>query len=795
MIAPRCRSVFVAATARLGVRAVLGVCCVGLVACADDGPEPAGQRPVVAELAEGVFAALGEPIPVASEEQRAAFERGREVALRRFTPEQGLGPVFNVAFCGACHESPTVGGSAPRYRDFYLQATVLADGSYLTPDLGGIVHAYGVGNAPDRPTLDPAYPIVGRRNGTPFFGAGLIAELDEEVILANADPDDTDGDGISGRPNYEDGFVGRFGRKAQTTSLEGFIRGPINNHVGITTNPLTEAQRARLPVPSNRDAFDGFGTQDASLRAVGHGQAAAPSSPLIDDDGVPDPELGNDDLFDLVSFVMLLAAPQPDAPTPESERGRVAFEALGCEGCHTPALLGPRGLIPLYSDLLLHDMGEALADGLQMGLATGSEFRTQPLWGVAATRPYLHDGRADTLDAAIRWHGGEALAARQAYEALDGPAQGDVVAFLESLGGLSQRSEGLIPPLAPVPEVGDAGGPDRALTEAELTEWLEGRRLFDADVALAEGLGPLFNGDSCRACHFEPVVGGAGPMGVNVMRHGTLDEVTGGFTTPVGGTIVAKFGVPGLVRPEPTEAHNVLEPRQTPSILGLGALERVPEAEILSREDPLDADGDGISGRAHRLASGALGRFGWKAQVPSLAAFVRDAASAELGLTVSENAGVGFGASVDDDGVPDPELPVESERALAFYLERLAIGVVGPSDPDAARLFAEVGCAGCHTPSLEGPDGPVFAYTDLLLHDVAAADFVGVPDGDASGREFRTPPLWGLGSTSPYLHDGSASTIEAAILAHEGEATASRTAFEALPSSDQGRLLGWLGTR
>ena len=763
-----------------------------LAACADDAPR---DEPAAAALATGVFAALGEPIPTATDAQLAAFERGREVATRRFTPEEGLGPVFNVAFCAACHESPTIGGAAPRYRDFYLQATVLADGSYLTPELGGIVHAYGNGEASPRPVLDPDYPIVGRRNGTPFFGVGLIAELSEDVILANADPEDADGDGISGRPNYEDGFVGRFGRKAQTTSLEGFIRGPINNHAGITTDPLTEAQRAVLPVPSNRDAIPMVGEAQGLLRAVGHGQAAAPSSPLVDDDGVPDPEMSTDDLFDLVSFVMLLAAPEPDAPTETSERGRAQFAALGCAGCHTPALLGPRGLIPLYSDLLLHDMGEAMADGLQMGVATGSEFRTQPLWGVAATRPYLHDGRADTLDEAIRWHGGEALPARQAYEALDDSARTDVIAFLESLGGLAQRSEGLIPPLAPIPEVGTPGGPDRALGAADLAEWLEGRRLFDADVAIADGLGPLFNGDSCRACHFDPVVGGAGPIGVNVMRHGTYDPETGTFTAPAGGTIVAKFGVPGVLRPEPSAVHNVLEPRQTPSTLGLGLLERVPEAEILSREDPLDADGDGISGRAHRLASGELGRFGWKAQVPSMRAFVRDAASAELGLTVPVDPRNGFGASQDDDSAPDPELPVESEAALALYLSHLSPGSPGPSDPVAEQLFADVGCASCHTPSLAGPEGPVFAYTDLLLHEVAGDGAIGVPDGDALAGEFRTPPLWGIAHTAPYLHDGSASTLEAAILAHAGEASASASAYAARSEEERTRLLAWLATR
>ena len=153
-----------------------------------------------------------------------------------------------------------------------------------------------------------------------------------------------------------------------------------------------------------------------------------------DDDGVPDPEMTPDQLFDLVSMAMLMAAPEVRTELTEEEvRGLQAFDAVGCGDCHTPRLDGPRGPLPVYSDLLLHDMGEDLADGLVAGEATGSEFRTQPLWGLAAVGPYLHDGRATTIDEAIRWHGGEGAAAQAAY--MDASAS-DKAALLRFLGTL-----------------------------------------------------------------------------------------------------------------------------------------------------------------------------------------------------------------------------------------------------------------------------------------------------------------------------------------------------------------------
>ena len=512
----------------------------------------------------GIFADLGDPLPAATDEQLATFELGRDVAIRRFTRADGLGPDFNVTSCAACHEKPVVSGGAPRYRDFLLVRAVLSDGSSIDLGVNGVQPQFTLNPGGRRPT-DPGTNLEANRNPIPFFGVGLLAEVSESEILQRVDEIDADGDGISGRANFDRGFAGRFGRKAQTVSIEGFIRGPLFNHLDITTDPLSEERKAMLPVPSA--AIDSGDMVRALFVAVAHAQVAAPEEPFLDNDDVPDPELSEEDLFNLVSFAMLVAAPRPDPRTARTDAGAQHFEDLGCVACHVPELQGPRGPLPAYTDLLLHDMGERLADGIVMGLAEESEFRTQPLWGVGAVAPYLHDGRADTLDAAIRLHGGEGATARDAYAALDPADQDEVIAFLESLGGSAERSDGLLPPGAPIPPAGDLGGPDKPLTAEEEAIFERGRALFDRDVPVAEGLGPRFNGDSCRACHFLPVIGGAGAVDVDVSRHGHLDD--GVFTAPDQGTMAPRHSTDGS-RPLIDDTANVFETRQTPPIFGLG---------------------------------------------------------------------------------------------------------------------------------------------------------------------------------------------------------------------------------
>lgn len=778
---------------RYGSAAALALAIAG-AACSDDAGEGGGDE---IPLVENVYGALGEPMPSASPEQLEAFERGRELVLRRWTPEEGLGPRLNVSFCGGCHETPVFGGSAPRYRDFFIAATELDDGSFITPDQGGIVHAYGLEAGDARPVTDAFYDIRARRNAIPFFGVGLIAEIPESSIVANADPDDLDGDGISGRPNYEEGLIGRFGRKAQTTALEGFIRGPLNNHLGITSDPLSEALRSQLPVRSDSSSLAQQGLtreQEAALRTSVMAQVAAPSLPLFDTDAVADPELEPEELFDILSFTMLLAAPQPSPSTAESEAGEVLFAELQCASCHVPVLEGPRGGVPLYSDLLLHDMGQEMSDGLEMGLAGATEFRTQPLWGVAATPPYLHDGRADTLDEAIRFHGGEAQASAEAYASLDELDRLNVIAFLESLGGIEQASEGLVPPGEGVPEMGTPGAPRRALNAEEEALFLEGRRVFDRDIHVSEGLGPVFSGDSCRACHFDPVAGGAGPIGVNVARFGTFDEATGSILSPATGNVLGKFAVPGQFRPEAGPSEDRVEMRNPPTALGVGLIQSIPDATILANQDPNDADGDGVFGVANIVEGGRLGRFGWKAQVPSVREFVRDAGTADLGMTMPVEDGLTYGVTEDDDAFPDPELSMDDIDAIEFWLRELAAPQPqGELDARGEQLFTEVGCASCHIPSMEGSEGPVPLYSNLLLHDVQPEGFASFDDFSAVNRQFRTPPLWGLSQTAPYMHNGFAATIEEAIELHFSEGQSAADAFRALSADERAALLRFLG--
>ncbi len=770
---------------------------VSLAAC---DPEPVDHGPIAPDIS----GPLGSVVPYATTEQRATFERGQKVAGRQFSLAEGLGPAFNVTFCTACHERPVMGGGAGLYRNFFLAGEVLSDGTFSptvsADNPSGVLRIYYYGDAHyARPEVPPETNTQAQRNPIPFFGVGLIAELDEEEILSRADPDDLDGDGISGRPNYDQGFVGRFGMKAQTVSIEGFIRGPLFNHVGITTDPLTEEQKAALPVDSSSG---GTGTRaylfvaDALSRRA---QASAPTMPLVDDDAAPDPEMSGDDLFDLVSFAMLVAVPEMEI-TPRGRRGMAVFDRVGCADCHAPRLNGPRGPIPAYSDLLLHDMGPELADGIRMKEATGSEFRTQPLWGLSAVGPYLHDGRAATFEEAILDHGGEATGARDAYRRLPLIEKNDLLEFLHCLGGRDQATHGLLRPGEPIPEVGGYGGPVHALGGDEQAIFEAGRTLFDREFGFAEGVGqPRFNGDSCRACHFEPALGGSGPRGVNVMRHGILNEA-GEFTVPAVGTIIHRQTTAIDHTNLPQASVNVYEHRQTPHLFGLGLIESIPDEAILANADPDDLiTPDGITGKASYSDGGRLGRLGWKAQIPSIAEFVRDAVFSEMGMTLEYREGYTFGRIHDTDDVLDPEFSADDEILLTRFLELL-----GPpprqdaEDPAAVaageELFQTVGCASCHIPTLPGRDGPVPLYSDLLLHEVLPPDATGVEDASANVREFRTAPLWGISQTAPYLHSGHADTLEEAIEAHAGEASSIRDAFMAMSAEDRARLLAFLET-
>lgn len=279
--------------------------------------------------------------------------------------------------------------------------------------------------------LDPA-TTLSPRVAQPMIGLGLIEAIHEADILALADPDDADGDGISGRPaltrDARTGkpMLGRFGWKAQNATVRQQSADAFATDIGISSpdadrphGDCTAAQAKCLTMPTGEQAR--LGPTEA-----------------------PDPVL------DLVSFYSKnLAVPaRRKASFAETLRGKKVFYDLGCTRCHTPKFVTRRDadnqaqsfqLIWPYSDFLLHDMGEELADGQQVGVASGREWRTPPLWGVGLTKTVsghtflLHDGRARNFTEAILWHGGEGRKARDAFAALAASDRRDLLAFLESL--------------------------------------------------------------------------------------------------------------------------------------------------------------------------------------------------------------------------------------------------------------------------------------------------------------------------------------------------------------------------
>ncbi|HEV8303514.1 MAG TPA: di-heme oxidoredictase family protein [Gemmatimonadales bacterium] len=363
----------------------------------------------------------GDPLPGLTAAERDRFTRGTAVFDSTFTPETGLGPLFNSESCGECHEDPARGGSGDEVERhaaaFHAEAPAGVRACDELAAQGGPVFqnrvtpalhtALGIDSEP----VPPEATAIAARTTADVFGFGLLDAVPDSAILAYADPDDRDGDGISGRPNrFFDGRLGRFGRKALVPTLREFNDGAFAAEMGITSPAVpTEETVAGRPLPDGTDP-------------------------------APDPELSREgtDLAD--AFVRLLAPPAPQRLTREARQGRDAFARIGCARCHVPALHtgdSPvaalrRREVAAYTDLLLHDMGPDLAD-ICLGLATPAEFRTEPLMGVRLMTRFLHDGRASTLEQAIELHAGEGGRSRDLFRALPAADQAALVAFLKTL--------------------------------------------------------------------------------------------------------------------------------------------------------------------------------------------------------------------------------------------------------------------------------------------------------------------------------------------------------------------------
>ena len=355
----------------------------------------------------------------------AIFAEGDENFERVFTVADGLGPIFNNTACSSCH--PGDGRGSPELGFFRF-----SNGLDLALDIGGPQHQDKA--IPGVPLEEvPAGVDRSFRLPPPVFGVGLIEHIPEERILADADPDDADGDGISGRPNMvippsyiSEAYVGagpgpvlgRFSRKAQVSSLLQQVSEAYHGDIGITSDFLPEEN----PHP-----------QAGSIATL---------------DQVPDPEIPASTVLETVVYVRLLQPPKRGESTAQVQAGEALFSGIGCASCHTPTMQTGPNPIPqldrqdahLYSDLLLHDMGPELADNRPDGDASGSEWRTAPLWGtrlipdfLGGDEFYLHDGRATSIHAAILLHGGESEASKEAYSALSQSDQDAVTAFIKSL--------------------------------------------------------------------------------------------------------------------------------------------------------------------------------------------------------------------------------------------------------------------------------------------------------------------------------------------------------------------------
>ena len=397
--------------------------------------------------------------------------------------------------------------------------------------------------------------------------------------------------------------------------------------------------------------------------------------------------------------------------------------------------------------------------------------------------------------------------------------------------------------------------PAENLSDENLERHLEGDVEFGnvfvtAPAPVNPGLGPLFNNVSCESCHIkngrghpvfrdprlrsnalvlisdpegEPDVPGGNPLveglGGQIQDHAVFgvrpeaevslrwEEIPGRY--PDGGRYSLRKPVIDVTLSDGSSlGENVQTSMRLPlPVIGLGLLEAVSEETLLGLSDPDDSDGDGISGRPNMVwnrvtASTEIGRFGRKAGSPDL-------------RTQTAR------AYTEDMGVSNPDLPAGDEETditeeqldlTTFYVQTLAVPLRAETDdPDAARgerVFSDIGCSSCHVPTLRTGEHPVEEvsnqtirpFTDLLLHDMGEGLADGRPDFLATGREWRTPPLWGIGLTEKllvtpnFLHDGRARTLEEAILWHGGEAEGVVDRFKNLPGDRRESLIKFLNT-
>ncbi|HEY6511521.1 MAG TPA: di-heme oxidoredictase family protein [Burkholderiaceae bacterium] len=427
----------------------------------------------------------GAPLEGLNSAQAYAFQVGKEDFEEAEEPDEGLGPTFNLDGCGGCHSQPAIGGTSPKVNPQVVMLNKMVKDHHSTNKLPSFITANGpvrearfVRNADGSPdggvhglfTLQgrddalgcnlsqPNFAAELQRNNvvfripTPLFGTGLIEAIPDSEIRRNQASAASakqaagirgrpnvllTGNSITGRPNLNgnDGTIGRFGHKAQNKSLLIFSAEAYTVEMGITN----------LGFPTERDESEGCRdlAPSPNSEATFEPEPGSPAShyPAVD---------GLSSIEKFTIFMRFLAPPkqslQVKNATPASiARGRQLFSDVGCALCHAPSLKTyPRAsmaqmsgkTVNLFSDLLIHDMGSGLADGIQQGQASGREFRTAPLWGLGQRLFFLHDGRTSDLRQAILEHysdGSEANTVTRRFFELSDSQEQDVLNFLRSL--------------------------------------------------------------------------------------------------------------------------------------------------------------------------------------------------------------------------------------------------------------------------------------------------------------------------------------------------------------------------
>jgi CxxC motif-containing protein (DUF1111 family) len=347
-----------------------------------------------------------------------------------------------------------------------------------------------------------------------------------------------------------------------------------------------------------------------------------------------------------------------------------------------------------------------------------------------------------------------------------------------------------------------------------------------------DGLGPVFNATSCVACHNQGGAGGAGGLEHNVTTFTVrvLDKTREGVVHASG---IGRWetlhdvhpDLPGLTSPTLKQLTDLQFPkgvhvtqRNTPALFGAKLIDDIPERIILANAKKqrvkwgLASPDDESTpvGRAARLGDGRLGRFGWKAQMASLSDFVRAACANELGLgnpSQAQPTPLYVKTATRPVGLDLTDKQCDELTAFCASLPRPVVrlpqGITAKEAATGKKLFTQIGCAECHTPKLGTVEG---IYSDLLLHRMGETLVGGgsygekptpLPDSREEGpspSEWRTPPLWGVADSAPYLHDGRAATLKEAIEMHGGQGERSARGFAALGPLDQSCLLAFLET-